>query len=118
LLVEELYYLIDSDGLLRIVIPIEEQVWGGISEGDTGAEANCAMRMVWEMISGLGLKSSDGEFRFEKGYCMFVTNALNADEMSVQEFTLRLKNSATLRFRFSPFPAQVQEALLYEANHG
>lgn len=118
MLVEDLYYLTDSDGLLRFFVPIEEQVWRRISDGDTGAQASCAMRMIWEVISGLRLESTDGEFRFEGGYCMFVANDLSADEMSINEITLRIKNSATLRFRFSPFPAQVQEALLYEANHG
>jgi hypothetical protein len=117
--VEELYYLIDPDGLLRVVLPISEQVWDGISKGETGAGATCAMRMVWEMISGLELKSSDGEFCFENGYCMFVAKSLNADDMTIKgDFILRLRNSATLTFRLSPFPAEVQEDLLYEATHG
>lgn len=118
MLVEELYYLVGPDGLLRVVLPITEQVWNGIRSGETGVEATCAMRMVWEMISGLGLKSRDGEFCFENGYCMFTAKDLGADDMSIREFTLRLKNSAALTFRFSPFPAQVQECLLYEATHG
>lgn len=115
--VYELYYLVGSDGLLRVVLPITEPVWNGIRSGETGAEATCAMRMVWEMISGLELRSNDGEFRFENGYCMFVANELNADDMSIREFILRLRNSATLTFRLSPFPSQVQEGLLYEATH-
>jgi gas vesicle protein len=116
MLVEELHYLIGSDELLRIVLPIPERVWNGISRGETGAEATGAMRMVWEMIIGLGLKPSDGEFRFENGYCVFVARELKDDDMnSIREFTLKLKSSATLTFRFSPFPSQVQEALLYEA---
>lgn len=117
--VEELYYLIGPDGLLRIVLPISEQVWNGISKGETGTEATCAMRMIWEMISGLELKSSDGEFRFENGYCMFVATSLNADDMTIKgDFTLRLRNSTTLTFRISPFPVEVQEGLLYEATYG
>ena len=57
--VEELYYLIDPDGLLRVVLPISEQVWNGISKGEAGAEATRAMRMVWELISGLELTSRE-----------------------------------------------------------
>jgi hypothetical protein len=117
--VEELYYFIDPDGILRVALPISGQVWKGISEGEMGAGATCAMRMVWEMISGLELKSDDGEFRFENGYCMFVAQSLSADDMTIKgDFILRLRNSATLTFRLSPFPAEVQESLLYEATHG
>ena len=64
MLVEELYYLVGPDGLLRVVLPITEQVWNGIRSGETGVEATCAMRMVWEMISGLGLKSSQRYLKF------------------------------------------------------
>lgn len=118
MLVEELFYLTDSDGSLCILLPINERDWNGIGNGDTGAEATCAMRFVWEMINGLGLKSHDGEFCFEKGYCIFVARDLNADDMtSIREFTLKMKNSATMTFRFSPFPSEVQECLLYEATN-
>jgi hypothetical protein len=117
--VEELYFLIDPDGFLRVMLPISEQVWNGISKGATDAEATCAMRMVWGMISGLELTSSDGEFRFENGYCMFVTKSLNADDMTIKgDFTLQLRNSTTLTFRISPFTAEVQEGLLYEETYG
>jgi hypothetical protein len=62
---------------------------------------------------------SDGEFNFENGYCMFVAKSLNADDMTIKGgFTLRLRSSATLTFRLSPFPAEVQEGILYEANYG
>ena len=67
MLVEELYYHTGSDETLHILLPIAEEVWNGIGKGETGTEATCAMRFVWEMISGLGLKSSDGEFCFENG---------------------------------------------------
>jgi hypothetical protein len=117
--VEELFYFIDSDGLLRVFLPISKQVWDGISMGEMCVEASCAMRVIWEMISGLELKSSDGEFRFEDGFCMFAANSLNTDDMTIKgDFTLRLKNSATLTFRISPFPAEVQEGLLNEATNG
>jgi hypothetical protein len=117
--VEELYHLIDSEGLVRVLLPISRKVWDGISRGETGPEATCAMRLVWEMISGLELKSSDGEFCFENDHCMFVATGLNADDMTIRgDFTLRLRNSATLTFRISPFPAEVQEGLLYEATYG
>jgi hypothetical protein len=50
---------------------------------------------------------------------MFVAKSLNADDMTIKGgFTLRLRSSATLTFRLSPFPAEVQEGILYEANYG
>jgi hypothetical protein len=116
MLVEELYYMIVPNGGIRIILPISEEVWIGIGKGDAGAEATRAMRVVWEMVGGLGLKSSDGEFRFENGYCIFLAKGLSADDMTgIEGFTLKMQNLATLTFRFSPLPAEVQEGLLDEA---
>jgi hypothetical protein len=112
MLVEELYFLTGPDNLLRIILPISIEVWDGIHNGDTGSEATCAMRMAWEMISGLGLKSSDGEFCFENNCCMFIARDLTADDMtSFKELILQLRNSSSMTFRFSPLPTEVQEAI-------
>lgn len=101
-----------------MILPISEQVWTGIERGDTGLAATRAMRIIWGMVSSLGLTASDGEFCLENGFCMFLTKGLNVDAMSTLEgFTLNMKESETLTFRFSPLPAEIQEALLHEETH-
>ncbi|HKV05326.1 MAG TPA: hypothetical protein VJO53_09495 [Candidatus Acidoferrales bacterium] len=119
MLVGELYYLSAPESGLQIILPITEEDWSRIARRDTGGAATRGMRIVWDMINGLGLQSGDGEFRFENGYCMFVAKELDSDDMSSLEgFTVNIQNSATLTFRFSPVPAEVQEGLLNEEADG
>lgn len=114
MLVEDLYFLTGSDGLLRILMPVDQQIWERIREGDTGPEATCAMKIVWEVINGLKLSSEDGEFRLEDGRCVFLANAQSGDDVATRgDFAMSLKNSS-ITFRLSSLPAQVQEALSYE----
>ncbi len=114
MLVEDIYFLTGADGLLRIIMPIEEQVWGRIAAGDAGAEATCAMKIAWEMINGLRLRSEDGEFQMENGRCVFLAGAQSGDDVATRgDFTMNLKNSS-ITFRLSPLPTQLQEALYYE----
>lgn len=116
--VEELFYLTKHDGTVLIFLPVEESTWNAIEDNDMCVHTTCAMRVLWEVIRGLGIRSADGKFRLEAGHCVFEASSLNADDINDKSLLIKLSSSATLTFRLSPYPAQIQEALLHEADNG
>lgn len=113
--IEELYYFPSVEGTGCVILPISENTWRAIEDGNTGAAETRAMKLIWEMISGVGIRSTDGEFRCEDGLCTFVARSLTADDLGTLEgFNLRVQGSPALSVKLCPLPRDIYEGLFYE----
>lgn len=112
--IAELTYVADSDEKARIFLPMAESVWRAVENGDVAPATTRAMQFVWSMISGLGLKPSDGEFRCEMGRVVFCVDAKACDVSALTSLTFSMQAPKGITFAFCPLPAEVKGALTYE----
>jgi chromosome segregation ATPase len=112
--VEELYYFTNREGRTSILVPVTEITWKAMQEGLADIATTAAMRTVWSVVSELGLKPSDGEFRMEGHRCVFSSNFASAEISTLVALSVSAQECKDIHFRLAPLPSEMQEALVDE----
>jgi hypothetical protein len=114
-LVEELFYYDDHNGKTFIILPISESIWNGIKNGDNSHNSTRTMFFVWIMAKNTNLGPENGRFLFNGRYCVLETDLNISKNLVSKGFNILIpKSSNSIKFKFSPLPIEIQEALAYE----
>ncbi len=114
--VEELHYYRGDSGKAVFLLPITQSAWEAVESGDRGAAATVAVRLIWDIIRGLGLTKENGEFIFDGRRCIF-SSKLDVEHVTelYEGFKVSLPGAVTLDVVLSPLLAEIEEAVIYEA---
>jgi len=112
-LIEDLHYYPDANGKAVFLLPIERSAWEKIESGAACREAGEAFQLLWSMAKELQLKPADGRFDLQRGWCVFSSDYDPDDVMLLEGFDLPLPGAGSLRFRLSPVPPEIREALTH-----
>ncbi len=109
--IEEIWWAGDKNNVY-IIMPISECAWLEMSEGKRSVSAECAARLIWSLISDNNLKSTDGNFKFNK-YCVYIAGNSNDLMSALNGFTCQMP-SGKFQFIFNRLPSKIEEVFLSE----
>jgi hypothetical protein len=112
---EELFFrTVDATSSTSIPLPIPNETWKAIADGQAGNEEQLAMRLVWALAKAMPPSESESQLDPDGPHPSFVTKK-SADEVELMDpLVLELPRGGRVSLILSPLPAEAHEAFANE----
>ncbi len=110
----ELSVVFDPQGTMQIHLPVQQEVWENIAQGETGFSEESVMRFLWHFARALDIDATALEFTTTRG---LITLTIRAD--AVRQFAdkiiMELPGESEITFDLIRMPEEIQEVMHNEA---